>query len=136
MNVVEDVILKAPLYGIHHPISFHSFCNASFAQAALTLSMTLFLPSNCIACGQIVIPLVNSCICLRCRCLAHRTCIRHVQNKCVAAVFQGLEPATSMFQAAENTSDEISVQHELNSIVLKACLIPKVLVNFVIIYAY
>ena len=124
---MDDVILKASLYGIHNPFNYHSFCNTALvtAPSLVVSSLNVFIPSPCVSCELIVMPFVNSCICLRCRCVAHRTCVRKVDSKCNAALFQGLESGA---QGIDNGS----VEKDLETIISKVCLIPKVLVTFLI----
>eukprot|EP01036_Dinobryon_divergens_P032456 gene32457-42046_t len=125
---LDDIILKASLYGIHHPVTYHSFCNSAYLTApsllVSALSSSVFVPSSCLACEQIVFPFLNSCICLRCRSVAHRSCLLKVTVKCSAALFQGLE-SNGTLQSADTSI--ITLERDLEAIVSKVCLIPKVL---------
>ena len=62
--------------------------------------------------------------------LCDRVCLQKVTTKCSAALFQGLE-ATGNLQSADISM--VSLERDLESVISKVCLIPKVLVFFFVI---
>jgi hypothetical protein len=109
MSHNSDSLVNIALFGIHHPTNFHSF----------SATHQIFVPKLCIHCAKFVIPLVSSCVCLRCNSYAHRACISKAP-KCQYFTFSGWECSV------DSSVDEV-IGSELNDIGEQACMIVKVL---------
>eukprot|EP01038_Epipyxis_sp_PR26KG_P008037 gene8037-10892_t len=69
----NDALLSTSIYGIHHPLNFHSFKN---------IQTSLFIPTLCMICERTVYPMISPCCyCIRCSSYVHRTCLGIINNR-------------------------------------------------------
>ena len=120
---LHDIITNTPVYGLYNPSNFHSFC----------LTNSVFVPTACCVCKQLVYPFVSACLCLRCNIVCHRGCIdRYDGPKCCEFTFKDIHTNHHMKRSKEPlhlNSFETNLEIELESIIERVSRIPKILVS-------